>query len=174
MNHNQPPCHNEDEEKIHKLSLCLNNLLANGSTSSQVRYLYGEDVPGYVEHRLDQQSPNARTITTFARKVTNEPRFQYVAISKTIEDGYPDDYVIYFLDNYKKNHVIVSFQSNSRELVLNNLISPEEKEFVKGDTLSLYIKYFEPNKMTAIDPNDSVELSTCFQLMETLELENGK
>jgi hypothetical protein len=170
MHHNKEPYNYDPSSKEHiqDLSVSISALIEQGATDDEVMYLYGEDVPGYVQSRILQKSPNARTITTFARKIADEPYFQYLALSKTLEQGQPDEYKIYFLDNAKKDHAIVEFNSNSTELVLRKTSNPNEVEYVRGSTLSTYSSYFSRDKLRAIRPDNSIELSTCSILMKSV------
>ncbi len=169
--------HNYDAESsriIQAITQAVNYFMSIGAAKNQLFYLYGEDVEDLVPDRLKQQNPNAREITTYAQKVSEQPLYQYVAFSKTIEDGRPDIYKIIFLDSSEKSHSILDFTSHSNELVLTKTDDPEFVEYIRGDSLSIYSTYFSGEKLKAIEEKDSVNLSTCHRLMLSLEAYNGK
>ncbi len=169
--------HNYDAEsgqKIQEIAQSVNYFMSIGAAKNQLFYLYGEYIEGYAPDRLQQQSPNAREIITYARKVSDQPLYQFVAFSKTIEDGQPDIYKIIFLDSSEKSHSILDFTSHSNELVLTKTDDPEFVEYIRGDSLSIYSTYFSGEKLKAIEEKDSVNLSNCHRLMLSLEAYNGK
>ena len=167
--------HNYDAESsriIQAITQAVNYFMSIGAAKNQLFYLYGEDVEDLVPDRLKQQNPNAREITTYAQKVSEQPLYQYVAFSKTIEDGQPDLYRIIILDNSEKSHTIIEFNSESSELVLTETADPNNVEYIRGDGLNRYSADLE--KLIAIEEKDSINLSTCYRLMLSLGADYGK
>jgi hypothetical protein len=169
--------HNYDAESsriIQAITQAVNYFMSIGAAKNQLFYLYGEDVEDLVPDRLKQQNPNAREITTYAQKVSEQPLYQYVAFSKTIEDGRPDIYKIIFLDNSEKSHSVVDFTSESNELVLTKTDDPDFVEYVRGDSLNVYSTFLSSEKLKAIEEKDSINLSTCHRLMLSMGADYGK
>ncbi len=171
---NRPNQNSSDSQKVQEIAQAVNYFMSVGATEKQLFYFYSQDVGAYVPNRLNQQSPNAREITTYAQKTSPELMYHFVAFSKTIEDGQPDIYRIIILDNSEKSHAIIDFNSKSTELVLTKSTDPNCVEHIKGDSLNIYSTYFSGEKLIAIEEKDTINLSTCYRLMESLEADYGK